>query len=291
MDETTGQKEELAATLEKKIITYVVLTWNSERFISACLDSIFSVHSFINRVIVVDNGSKDDTVKILNFWKNKTLPENNSFSVIQNSKNMGTTRSRNAGIRAADPYTDYFCILDSDTVINEEAVWKLISVLERDPRNGITGPEMHNQQGKKFVTARKISDGVIKFCKACPVRKIQKYGEKRENYDFSDNAEFYPVGQLISACWMVKPQVFRKAGLLDEKIFYSPEDVEFCIRAWLNGFRVLFCPQAKIIHDTQRISKRKLFSRTNFSHIAGLIYLFRKYHYFWSARKFDVYIH
>ena len=41
-----------------------------------------------------------------------------------------------------------------------------------------------------------------------------------------------PVGYLMSACWMMRPTLFDEVGLLDENIFYAPEDVEFCIRVW-----------------------------------------------------------
>ena len=48
--------------------------------------------------------------------------------------------------------------------------------------------------------------------------------------------------------------------LLDEKIFYALEDLEYCIRAWVNGYKVLYCKNVSIIHSWQRLSKKYLLS-------------------------------
>ena len=95
----------------------------------------------------------------------------------------------------------------------------------------------------------------------------------------------YPVDYLMSACWLVRPEVFDKAGLLDEKIFYAPEDAEFCIRVWKAGYKVAFCPEARIIHEWQRLSKKKLISRMNLEHLKGLAHMFRRHRYLLSAEK------
>ena len=134
-------------------------------------------------------------------------------------------------------------------------------------------------------TAKKIPTVMLKIKKAVPIRSIQKKGEEQERYDFSEEIRSYPVGYLISACWMMPRNLIKKIGPLDEKIFYSPEDVEYCVRAWKMGYRVLYCPNAHIIHATQRISKKKLISRHNWEHIKGLVYFFRKYKLFGNSGK------
>ena len=95
----------------------------------------------------------------------------------------------------------------------------------------------------------------------------------------------YPVDYLMSACWLLRPEVFESAGLLDEKIFYAPEDAEFCIRVWKAGYQVAYCPTVSIIHEWQRLSKKKLISRINWEHMKGLTYMFWKHRYFLNAEK------
>ena len=266
-------------------ISFVILTWNSEKVITQCIESIVNSELDSYEIIVVDNGSADKTRELINSFAEKYPAADVKNLWLE--KNYGTTVSRNLGINKIADDAEYICILDSDTVINHDAMTKLTSALEDDPRNAITGPSMVNLSNEPQITAKKIPTAMLKFCKAIPIRSIQKIGERKEKYDFSDGRHFYPVGYLISACWMIRRESLEKIGLLDEKIFYSPEDVEYCVRTWQKGFRVIYCTDAKIIHATQRISKKKLISRHNWEHVKGLFYFFKKYGLFFSTEKIN----
>ncbi len=264
-------------------ISFVILTWNSEKVITPCLKSILNSGISNYEIILVDNGSGDNTRQLISEFAEQN-PEVEIETVLL-EKNYGTTVSRNLGIQKAAEECGYVCILDSDTVINREAMTELVAVLDEDPQNAITGPSMVNLAGEQQVTAKKIPTAFLKLCKAIPVRFIQKIGERQEKYDFSDGKRSYPVGYLISACWMIKKDLLEKIGPLDEKIFYSPEDVEYCVRTWQKGYRVIYCKNAQIIHATQRISKKKLISRHNWEHIKGLCYFFSKYGLFFNSDR------
>ena len=264
-------------------ISFVILTWNSEKVIAYCLESLSGLHEQDIEIILVDNGSTDRTLAIIDSFIG-SHPEMIIKKILL-EKNYGTTISRNLGIREISNDSNYVCILDSDTIINQDAMTELIEVLCSDPRNAIAGPHMVNLEGIEQVTAKCIPTVMLKFCKAFPLRAVQKIGETQERYDFSDGKRSYPVGYLISACWMIKRDALEELGPLDERIFYSPEDVEYCVRAWKYGKRVVFCPNAHIIHATQRISKKKLISKHNWEHLKGLLYFFRKYGLFFKSDK------
>ncbi len=264
-------------------ISFVILTWNSEKVITQCLESIVNSELDSYEILLVDNGSTDKTHELVNYFADNN-PEAEVKSIWLD-KNYGTTISRNLGIKKAAEDSNFICILDSDTVINRDAMKKLILSLKKDVRNAIAGPSMVNSYNEPQITAKKIPTALLKFCKAIPIRAIQKIGERKEKYDFPDNRCSYPVGYLISACWMIRRELMEKIGPLDENIFYSPEDVEYCVRTWQKGFRVIYCPDAQIIHATQRISKKKLISRHNWEHIKGLLYFFKKYGLFFSTEK------
>lgn len=266
-------------------IAFVILTWNSEKVIGDCLASIAAVRELETEIILVDNGSSDGTLSLVDSFI-AAFPSMD-VKTIRLEKNYGTTVSRNLGIQKVSGDADFVCILDSDTVINGEAMTELIRGLREDPKNAIAGPHMVNLAGEEQVTAKRIPTAMLKICKGIPIRSVQKIGEQQERYDFSDGKRTYPVGYLISACWMIRKEAMETIGLLDEKIFYSPEDVEYCVRAWQKGFRVIFCPDARIIHATQRISKKKLISRHNWEHIKGLAYFFKKYGLFFSSAKIE----
>ena len=65
------------------------------------------------------------------------------------------------------------------------------------------------------------------------------------------------IEYAISACWIFRKELLEKIGYLDETIFYSPEDAEYCARVWLNDLEVWYYPKVKIIHFGQRLSRKK----------------------------------
>ena len=109
------------------------------------------------------------------------------------------------------------------------------------------------------------------------IGKIQKIGEKFEVKRYTKNQNIKIVGYLMSACWLMRKDFLIKNGVLDEKIFYAPEDAEYCTRAWKNGYKIAYVEDVEIIHEWQRLSKKRFFSKINFEHIKGLIYYWNKY--------------
>lgn len=264
-----------------KKITFVILTWNSSKYIEKCLDSVNSISNFEVKIIIVDNGSTDDTVEILKKYKKKI----DNLSVVYLSQNMGTTKSRNIALKIVEEDTDYICILDSDTIINENAIKVMTEYLSENHNVALVGPAMVNEKDEKQIPYRKFPSWKIKILKAFPIKKISRLGEKIENYPIDFVSDEFECDYLISACWMMEYSMYEKLGNLDEKIFYSPEDVEYCMRARSKGYKIVHLKKAKIIHLYQRISKKKLISKVNFSHLLGINYVLKKYKKFLKEYK------
>lgn len=266
---------------ERSKTGYVILTWNSESYISKCLNSIAKTtnNEEIN-IYIVDNGSCDSTAYYIDKWK-ETHPYINLY-FWQNQYNLGTTVSRNIALRKAIKNNEYICILDSDTEINAEAIERMIQVLADNKDIGIVGPVMRDYEGKIQNSGRALPTLKIKLMKILPFSKLRYLGESMEIIE--KDKEITDVGYLMSACWLLRSDNIEKIGLLDENIFYAPEDVEYCLRAWEKGFRVSYINSVQIYHAWQRLSRRKLFSRHNYEHIKGLMYLFWKYKFLFKAR-------
>lgn len=253
-----------------KKISFIILSYNSEKYLEECLKSVLSIRKYNVEIFLIDNGSKDNSKKIVKSFKDKRI------NIIELDKNYGTTISRNIGLKRIKS-TDYICILDSDTIVNEEAFDIMTKYIDEHKNVGIVGPAMTNKEGEKQVPFRKFPTWKIKLLKACPITKISKKGEKIENYNIDDIKDEFSCDYLISACWLMKFDVYKDLGGLDEKIFYSPEDVEYCMRARNNGYDIVHLRKAHIIHIYQRISKKKLVSKANITHFIGIGYVLRKH--------------
>lgn len=270
-------------------IAFIILTWNSDRHISNCIESIINMNDnvFERRIIVIDNGSSDNTIESIE----QVIRGNDSSSVsietIELEHNSGTTVSRNIGIREVlnENGSEYVCILDSDTIVNTMAFTTMIEVLQKDPSCGIIGPRMCDDMKVYQRSGRHIPTVTEKILKILPFETLKKKGIVMESSIKEEGNGSERVGYLMSACWLMKTEVIRKVGLLDEKIFYAPEDVEYCIRCWKNGYNIQYCYDAEIVHLWQRLSRKKLFSKHNFEHVKGLIYMFWKHKFLFSTKK------
>lgn len=275
-----------------KMIGFVILTWNSEKYIGECLKSIQALDgtSLSGRIIVVDNGSSDKTLKMIDSFKMFST-ESSGFTIeaICLDKNYGTTSSRNKGLEKLldDSNIDYICILDSDTVVNNDAILRLIDVIENDAGCAVVGPKMKDRHNVYQRSGRNIPTLTEKLFKVFPIRFLREKGQTMESSVRVEGSGTSEVGYLMSACWMMRKGIFKTVGLLDEKIFYAPEDAEFCIRCHKAGYTVKYCRDAEIMHEWQRLSRKKLFSKHNFEHIKGLAYMFAKHKYMFSTDNIE----
>ncbi|MBY0376401.1 glycosyltransferase [Patescibacteria group bacterium] len=261
------------------MISVIILTNNSEKYIKGCLDSLLrdanEAHLQLE-VFVFDNGSTDSTAQLIeNNYKNTK-----NFFLEKFTTNKGTTMPRNLGIKKAKG--EYILFLDSDTIVKSGALKGMLDMLNKEKSFGIVCPSLEFEDGRSQESVRKfptIYTKVLRFLN-------KKFGffdkalQKDESYIVQSGMS---VDYAISACWLVKREVFDMVGMFDENIFYSPEDIDFCIRVHKAHLEVVFCGEALVVHFVQQASYKKI--HLAFSHLMGLVYLFRKHSYFFSREK------
>lgn len=255
-----------------KKVGFVILTWNSIKYIEKCFESILKVKKFEPIISVCDNGSTDGGLEVLKKYESEGKIILSSFDV-----NKGTTISRNEAIRKL-PEVDYICILDSDTeILNEDEFYSMIEYLDNNLDIGIIGPKLENASGVMQYSGRNIPTSKEKLYKLIPLKSFKRKALEMEHIDYDIKGDVFCVGYLMSACWVMRYETFKQIGYLDENIFYAPEDTEYCLRAWSKGLKVAYFKKCKVLHHWQRISRKKIFSKHNFEHIKGLRYLKKKY--------------
>lgn len=253
-------------------LTCVLLTWNSVQYVERCLESVFadlSASRLTFEVIIIDNGSVDGTLDAL-----QTL-DRPELTVIPLSHNTGTTFSRNIGLRMSRG--EYVAVLDSDIEIHQAGVFEqLLAYLRDHPDVGIAAPELHFPSGRFQKTTDIFPTLTHKFKRFLSLRAM----EEQEDREIRD-AVPHDVDYAVSAFWVMPRSVLARVGLLDEKIFYAPEDVDYCLRVALSGLRVVYLPRVVATHHAQEISRRKLLSKSFREHLKGLAYFYRKHGFIW----------
>ncbi len=268
----------LKPSMTRPVFSFVILTFNSDRYIEKCLQSINESIATLKanaEVFVVDNGSIDETRSILKSFNFNHLVD---FKTIFFDKNTGTTFSRNSALKNSSG--EYLIVLDSDAYINVDTLSHLKAYLQINPLCGLAVPKLIYPDGRYQLSVDQFPTLVHKIKRFLFLKKME--GE-------SEISKITQVDYAISAFWMFPRTVLDKVGLLDEKIFYSPEDVDYCIRVWKAGYNITYIPEYQVIHDAQEISRGKGFKKINLfslSHIKGLFYLYYKHRFIFSGKKF-----
>lgn len=251
-------------------VSAVVLSFNSKRYIETCVRSLvqsFDSCGLDGEIFVVENGSIDGSVEILRGLQAEVGPR---LKVFYLPMNTGTTRSRNLALREARGQS--VLILDSDAYMNAPALRAMLDYQRQHPRAGMVAPRLIYPSGKFQLSVDTFPT---------LARKAQRYFALRQLEAREPPSAAGPVDYAISACWLLSSAAIKATGLLDERIFYSPEDVDYCIRLWRAGYQVHYFPEVSVVHDAQEISRPKGIGINKFTvrHAKGLLYLFAKHRY------------
>ena len=184
-------------------VNIVVLNYNGKRVIKKCLSSLFCLTYPNFEVVFVDNASTDGSLELA-----KTHFAKATF--IRNEKNLGFSAGNNVGIRySLEKAADYVLLLNNDTFVEQEFLFKLMKAAKANPRDGIYCPVIYQGKGERIW----FSGGRIDWIR-------MKTKHDRENIRKDNTAS-----DFISGCAMlVAKEVFREIGLLDEDYFLYWED-------------------------------------------------------------------
>ena len=237
----TGQKN-----ASQVAVSVIILTWNSERQIRACLASLNQgLSAFSSEVIVVDNGSRDRTCAIVR----ETRPD---AQLLCNPDNRGVAPARNQGIRLAQG--EYILILDDDTVVQPGALDSLIRYMEDQPEVGLCGPKLTDADGELQLSCRWFPTLADKLARRLPLAAARKVTCKVEMADW-DHQTIRAVDYVIGACQVIRRRAIQEVGPFDERIFYGPEDVDMCLRLQQAGWQVTYNPDAVVVHKERRLTR------------------------------------
>lgn len=257
------------------LISFIILTWNSVKYIENCIFSIIEKcedEKIAYEILVVDNGSSDKTEDILGKYKDE-------IKVIRLKKNFGTTYPRNLALKRTN--SDIICFLDSDAILKKGKIKSICQKLLSSDEIGILAPKLILPDGSIQKSVKKFPSLWHKLLK---LEKIFFGIEPRKN-EYYRTLPLYEVtvDSAISACWFFRRDLIKIVGYMDERIFYSPEDLDYCLRTWKKGKNVLYYPFFEILHHTQQISHRKRISRNLLTHFKGLLYYFIKHKYIFKC--------
>jgi GT2 family glycosyltransferase len=264
---------------EKVKVSIIILSWNTKELLKQCVESILNnckrggKKNELTEIVIVDNGSTDGSKKYINELTNYELTNCGlQIRAILNKKNLGFGAGNNQGMRVAKG--EYFLLLNSDTIVKNRAWLKMAEFMDKNPQVGVVGCRLLNPDGSWQPSCGYFPN--------LPVAFLMLFAE----HWLGSLVRFSPkktkeVDWVMGAAMMIRPEVIKKAGLMDEGIFMYMDEVEWCWRIKKAGWKIIFWPGAEIVHfgGGSSPSGRK-WPIVNI--YRGLLYFYQKHKPFWQ---------
>lgn len=214
----------------------IILNWNNPTDTLACLDTVRQLDYDNVRVVVVDNGSADDSAARIRL-------EYPAIDLIALPENLGYTGGNNAGIRhSLERGAEYVWLLNDDTTVAPDSLALLVEAAARHPDAGFLGPLVRlREQPDRILSA----GGVFG-----PDMTLRQRGLGE-----ADAGQFRvpePVDFLSGCALLASRRVIEAVGAFDEAFFAYGEDIDWCYRGAQAGFRSLLVPAAVVWHPDTR---------------------------------------
>ncbi|MBT5224936.1 MAG: glycosyltransferase family 2 protein [Candidatus Marinimicrobia bacterium] len=215
-----------------KSVNIFVLNWNGRDLTLDCLASLEKVTYSNANVIVIDNGSTDDSVVSI---KDK-YPETD---IIEFSTNLGFAGGNNAGFQSTANKADYTIFLNNDTIVDPYFVEPLINELEIKSNTKQTAPKIYYADKPETIW---FAGGKVNLWTGF----IRHIGiRKKDSHDYSKKRE---IDYATGCCICMRTQDFESIGLFDQTFPMYAEDVDLSIRLKQKGGSIVFIPKSKVWH-------------------------------------------
>lgn len=248
-------------------VSIIIVNWNGYIDTLECLKSLENIEYPNYEVVIVDNGSTDNSVLEIKKHYPKHL-------LIETNENLGFAGGNNVGIRyALDHGTDQILLLNNDTVVDKYFLKKLVDHSISNQNIGIVGPLIYYfKEKKKLWWQGGNFDFWFNFC----------------DYSFDKVPEKPYQSSFISGCaLLIKKDVIEKIGLLNEDYFLYYEDADWCFRAKKEGYNCTIIPSSIIWHKVSSSSGSSLKPQNQYYFIRNkMLFAFRNF----SIFKFVLFI-
>lgn len=225
-------------------LSIVISTFNTKGLLKKTLLSVYRTFKDITfEIIVVDDASGDGSADMVR----KYFPKAN---VITNKNNLGYSKSYNLGTKISNG--KYILHLNSDVqFLGNLSFNEIISFMKSRPDVGIAGCKVLKSNGSLDLPCRRSFPTPINiFFQTIGLAKMFPKNKYFGNYylTYLDDNKITEIDCIMGAFMLIKRDLFKKIGYLDEIFFIYGEDIDFCYRAKNAGWKIVYFPKIKIKH-------------------------------------------
>jgi GT2 family glycosyltransferase len=222
--------------------TYIIiLHWNNFRCTDFCLEYLLNVEYNPIKVVVVDNGSTDNSVEQLK--KKYSFPH-----FISLNENLGFARGTNIGIKFAyENNADFIVLLNNDVEVSTNLFQNLLEPVLLNEKVGMVTPKIYYRDNRKLIWH---AGGDINHNTITAIAS---------GYDEIDDGQYDKVKETnwaSGACCLISRDLIDKIGFLEEKYFFGQEEWDYSTSAIRAGFKIVYNPKAIVYHEIAQSSSK-----------------------------------
>ena len=219
-------------------VLILILNWNNYSDTKECLESLAQLTFNNYQVMLVDNGSGDDSSQLLE----EEFPE---IQLVNLQENLGFAGGNNVGLEyALKEEFSFILLLNNDTIVQAgDFLGKLIQALEEEQSVGAVGPAVEQTDGITQLSILPYPNIVNTL-----INSLGLYHPNHKKPQFVDS--------IAGCCVLVRREAIEQAGLLDENYFMYGEETEWFFRIRKKGWKILFLPIDSIMHKGGSSSKK-----------------------------------
>ena len=217
-------------------VIIVILNWNGRKYLEQFLPSVASSTYSNLEIVVADNGSTDDSIDFVQ----TQFP---SINVVRLLENYGFAKGYNEALKQLK--ADYFVLLNSDVEVSAGWIEPVISLMQSDPQIGVCQPKLLMYHDKKMFEYAGAAGGWLDHL-GYPFARGRIFDICEEDNGQYDTIE--PIFWATGAAMFVRAELYHQLNGLDEYFFAHQEEIDFCWRVQLAGYKVYACPKSTVYH-------------------------------------------
>lgn len=216
--------------MNKPLVSIIILNYNGKKWLEGLLPTVRKIKYKPLEVIVVNNGSSDDSAKLLM----EKFPE---VRVLEIKKNIGFAGGNNRGVKFAKG--KYILVLNNDTKTTPNLLNPLVDIMEKNPDIGVVQPKMLSMRDHKFL------DCVASFYTSTGFLYHYGYMQEAKKKKYNKVLSCYSIK---GACMFLRREDYLNLGGFDEDFVCYVEETDLCHRFLLSGKKIIYCPDSFIYH-------------------------------------------
>lgn len=221
-------------------VSIVIVNFNGGYVFRDCLESLSKIDYENFELIIIDNGSTDNSFAFVDNWKRK-----GGVKVVRNEVNIGFAPACNQGYSKSRG--EYLLLLNNDTKVEKDFLTKMVERMVGDEEIAVIQPKIYLMDKRGFLDNAGSFFTRIGF--------LDHWGFMRK-----DGPEFNTEREVFAAkgaCLLIRKVVADKIGLFDNDFVYYFEESDFCFRVWIFGKKILYFPKACIYHKLGYTTRRE----------------------------------